>query len=320
LRVESVLSGTSALFHYLLSRRSRMTKKFSLLLLVLTCLFITYLSASAASKAKLDITFLAETNTPCDSNAALVCYTGGVYDLIVQVFPANEKDANDYKGVTDWKWPKDLVIKVGKNAKEDNTFKALPALLEKLHLDYYVTRSQAEDDSTFKATGKFDPLFNNSLEYHFSMQVPDTLAGSFLCCTAEWKHPKYGLIKTDMPICVKVLKPCNKQAENDLSTRLIRSACDQRKDSVAIALADKFIAAGWRDQIGLLNAKQAAESAGRFDDAIRYLDLCFETYHTVSAVRLKPSEALTAPTDRTQALYDLQHKLLVQQKESAGHK
>lgn len=209
-----------------------------------------------------------------DSSPESDFYVGGMYQVDVTLLPGGVRPTEiEYTGVSDWTWPHGLILRTRP---------------EQLAFEYFVMETEVRDDSVWRATG-WTPLFKAPI-YHFAFLVPPELAGTILCIEAEWNHPQYGHIASEHPDCVRILRPCSHSAERSVLTSRVHEASQQRKFDLAIELADSFLTTGWHDFYGLVDARRAATAGGRYDDAIRLLDTCFELNHaTMYAEGWKPT-------------------------------
>jgi hypothetical protein len=220
-----------------------------------------------------------------------------MYDVMVLLLPHGEPPLLvEYTGITDWTWPEGLEIKVSSSSSLAGPFVPSATLREHLRLEYYVTATQSLEDSLWRTRGQRPTM--PAPQYRFAFRVPPEVAGSYLCVDAEWNHPRYGYLKAEKPSCVKIVAPCSEEAQHEAWTSEVCMASEQRRDEWAIALADSFVAMGWSNLRGLLDAGAAAKRIGRYDDAVRFLDICFERNHTINILAEKPFPVAPSGADR----------------------
>jgi hypothetical protein len=259
-----------------------------LLLFILTgWLLIIHSNALASGQTKMRIEFSGIGNeNSCEGTNETVYYVGGMYNIRVVVIPDGKRPSEvEYTGISDWSWPKGLNIQVGQSQNPTDQILFSNSLKEHLHLDYVITYMQALDDSNWRASGGQPMELFRFPEYHFSFQVPNELAGSYLCVTAEWDHPEYGHLVAQKPTCMRILSPCSDSTQYKMWTSQIWSNFENRRCSEAVMLADSFVTLGWRDLFGLTWARMAANDIKQYSKAIQYLDLCYEANRTVDAMK-----------------------------------
>jgi hypothetical protein len=271
-------------------------------------------AASAAGLTKLQVEFSGIGNDhSCDSSAKSVRSVGAVSDILVTILPDGKRLAQvEYTGVSDWTWPAGLVIEAGQASHEGEPFRPSKAIREQLDLRYYVTDLQAQSDSIWRATGLLPDPIARAPQYFISFRALAELADSFLCITAHWKHPKYGDLSAEQPLYAKIVVPCSEKAQHRVWTTQVVAATHHKDYQQAIMLADSFINLGWHSVRGLRWALMAAVRTGRYDDALRFNDVCFETNHTVSFRR--ESMNLSAPTESDRHEYEMTRSKLMERK------
>src|SRR6266498_4314776 len=92
-------------------------------LLLLGLAMLMPIQSSAKSNTKLDVGFWGPGDHSCDSARGTVYYVGGIYDITVKLLPDGKRPGEvEYTGISDWTWPKGLVIAVGKLLNTSDTF------------------------------------------------------------------------------------------------------------------------------------------------------------------------------------------------------
>jgi hypothetical protein len=262
----------------------------------------------ASDKTRLVVQFSGLGDFSCDSSYRTVLYADGMYDIKVVVLPEGKLFGQvEYAGITDWSWPKGLTILVG---PYDEPFQPSAALKKQLHLEYYITTTQTRFDSTWRATGNTPPAVLSAPEYHFAFLAPSSMSGSFMCVRIKWNHPQYGRLTNENLVCAKIIEPCSEKAQHAAWTTHVCSANSQKKYDLTIALADSFISRGWHDLYGLFWARFATQNSGRYKDAIRLLDLCFQMNHTIMLA--EGEQEIAEPTDAGRRMYEMQRTKLVE--------
>lgn len=289
-------------------------------LLLSVCLLLTAIvpaRAFAQGQTRLEITFDGMFDGSCDTfstyvTPAVMCYVDGMYDIVVTLLPDGKLPGQvEYQGVTDWTWPAGLVISVASAASDTIPFSPSAALQERLGLKYYVSNLQAIIDSVWHNSGRIPHPALRAAEYHFAFHVPPELANQYLCIHAEWQHPLYGMLKTGSP-CIRVIEPCSEAARHAIWHTQVDAALNQKDLLLAYTRADSIVTLGLRDVLGLIMAMDAAQRLGRYDDAIRFLDLCFEVNHT-----LIPGESprpAGPPSEEERQFYEKQRMRLLEMK------
>lgn len=146
------------------------------------------------------------------------------------------------------------------------------------------------------------PQSGNPLEFVFAYDVPQTLAGRYLCLQAVWEHPAYGPLESEKIACTRVEKPCSETSMHRMWTSIVEGSRYLGELEQAVVLADSFIAQGWHDLGGLGAAILSAKKLQRYDDAIRFLDWSYETNHS-SDFLSDPVPGKTRPTEDDRILY-----------------
>jgi hypothetical protein len=267
---------------------------------LLICLAMVSASSKAGDNTILDLSFAGKGGNQCDNSHKWVVYAGSIVDFVVTVLPDGNRPAEvQYSGVSDWSWPSGLKISAGKILQLDDSARAPEQLGDLLHLEYYVTANQARDDRIWRTKGVPALPLSRAPEYHFAFRVPEELTGQYLCFDVEWNHPRYGHLISREKTCTKVINPCSDAAAQMVRRTYVYEAWWQGRYDRAITVADSLIALGWHDLNGLFEAQCAARDAKRYDDALRFLDICFETNHTVTPEFRGRREQLTQPTPAT---------------------
>ncbi len=252
------------------------------------CLCITLLvhAANAKSGMTLGLRFVANNDASCGSSIGFgvpTYYTGGMYLLAVSLLTNDGRHPSElpYNGITDWTWPAGLSISVGWAPTAYGALHPSAALRKQLQFEYIVTRRQMRDDSIWRATGRA-PALKLPPSSEFSFRIPAIAADSFLCFLAEWDHPQYGHLVAEAITCARILAPCSDAAQSVVRRTFVYNEYRQNHYSQAIAYADSFVTLGWHDLEGLVFAGMCAQLSGRYDDAIRFLDLCYQCHHMIT--------------------------------------
>ncbi|MDD5087565.1 MAG: hypothetical protein PHI18_02035 [bacterium] len=284
------------------------------LVVLLSLILVPLNSASGQKPTILDVRFSGEIDTSCNRpNWAYL--VGAVCNIVVTVLPDGKKlGQTEFSHVIDWSWPTGLTITAGQASYPDDAFQPSTSLTENLQLEYYVTEEQALQDSAWRITGRSAPPGGINPGYRFAFHIPPELADLYICVMVEWNHPTYGLLRMEKPLCKKIVEPCSEAAQHSVWTSHVRGAYDQRKYDLSIALADSFLALGWHDQFGLVTAGMAAQKIRCYDDAVRFLDRCFQENHSVEIWRWDGLPPLTAPTDADRREYERQRARLMELK------
>lgn len=273
---------------------------------------LTSMEVSATNKTEMRVGFWGAGSYECSSNE-IAYYIGGTYGISIKLWPEGIRPRDlKYTGITDWTWPEGLEINVAQLLSPSESFQPSTVLRNRLQFEYYITAMQASMDSLWR-TGvvSSSPMFS-APEYHIAFLIPPELDNSYLCVSVEWSHPKYGHLDAQ-PICTKIVKPCSEVAQHQVWTTQVMMAQDQEKYELAVALADSFISKGWHEIHGLQAADNAARHLKRYEDAIRYIDICFEWNHTIFFLPEQPLPS--APTEETHRLYQMNRTRLLELKE-----
>jgi hypothetical protein len=249
------------------------------------CVLLLAPVAMAQAGMTLGLQFVANNDGSCGSSTDLgvpTYYTGGIYSLAVSVLSGDSSNPRlPYKGITDWTWPAGLSLSVGWAPTAYSALHPSAALRKQLQLEYTVTWSQIRDDSLWRATGR-TPILQLPPASEFSFRIPEIAADSFLCFFAEWDHPQYGHLIAEAITCARILPPSSDAAQDVIRRTYVYNEYQQNHYDQAIAFADSFVALGWHDLNGLVCAGMCARDAGRYDDAIRFLDLCYQWHHRIT--------------------------------------
>lgn len=265
-------------------------------------------------KNKLDLRFWSNAASYDCSPDEPAYYVGGQYGLRLLILLEGKNPGDiEYTGVSDWTWPEGLKIEVCRSSSPNGPFIPSSALRDQMQFEFYVTHLQAFWDSLWRTEGKKPRVIFNAPEYHFAFHVPSELAGFYLCINVAWDHSLYGHLVAEKSRCMKIENPCTVRARDLAWGSQVSVAADQGRYDLAVALADSFVNMDWHDFQGLLDAGGAAKRLGHYDDAIRFLDICFEWNYTIM-----PSEdrkLLTAPTEANRHTYEQARIRLLELKE-----
>ena len=283
--------------------------KYILIVLLMGMGILSCARASEVGKTKIELGFWGAGDfSECDSTHGIVYFVGGTYDVIVRLLPEGQRPGEvEYQGITDWTWPQGLNLEVGSTVEFEDQYTPSAILREQLQFEYYVTRSQELSDSIWRATGETPPRGSTAPEYHFSFRVPPEIAGHFLWIKASWHHNQYGYLPSEESANIRVAPVCSERDQHAVWRTNVHAAAQKKDFNLAVELADSFIASGWRDWAGLIDAEYAATYSERYNDAIRFLDLYYQTYGTVA-----PPQARGSSTERGQQNYERARAQLIE--------
>ncbi|MFZ5433221.1 MAG: hypothetical protein ACOZB3_05535 [Calditrichota bacterium] len=170
---------------------------------------------------------------------------------------------------------------------EPDNYPESPALIDRLHPEFYITHFQA------LAISHLGKNTDNSLhkypEYHYLITFPEDLAEQLLCVTGILDHPLYGHLEASN--CARIGAPCSKDDVNRVLGTYVGFAFESQNFQRAITLADSLLATGWHSWLGLKYASFAAFEIGRFDRELEYFDLLYVNYGRVSWGPSNPAHA-----------------------------
>jgi hypothetical protein len=280
-------------------------------------LLIILVGLVAISMAQSDIEMDVAISGSGAENGLLV---GGTYDVIVTLKPVGLPPGGFlYQGVSDWTWPKNLTLEVGRGASPYDPFQQSAILFDHMQFEYYVPALQASMDKVWRTRGTTPPNTFNAPKYYFAFRVPPELVGAYLFVKARWDHPLYGQMVTGAREIKQIEAPDSDAKQHTAWRTNVHEARQLGRLDQAIALSDSFITLGWHDLQGLTDAIGAAQDLGRYDDAIRLLDYCFEANHTVEMAR-GVSSYPTETTESSQAEYQRIRANLIEKKNGQKEK
>jgi hypothetical protein len=279
--------------------------------IVLAC-FVSLPSSLAYSQIKMEVGMISDRSYLCTSDYS-VYYVGGHYAFRVTISPEGKRPGEvEYTGISDWAWPEGLIIEADQPSTCSEPFLSSQSLADRLGIEYYVDEIRAMRDSLWRTgvTARLSGI--TAPEYFFAFRVPPELTDSYLRFYIVWNHPKYGHLIADHLICLKIVTPCSETAQHEVWTSQVRLARSQMKYNQVVALADSFINSGWHDRLGLIDARGAAKRLGRYNDAIRFLDICFEYNHQID---IEPTPQLPEFDEINRRSYEQQRTRLLELKE-----
>lgn len=228
------------------------------------------------------------------TNRYLMVVSGSVLDINIKLEPWSMTDTL-YNGLSTV-WPEGLSFEAGTLPPEQEqlfdgllgTFRVRsdqlivePGLIAQLNLQSCLSMSQ-NNVRTKYLKGEVVDLFDK--KRHFLAYIPNILAGRTIFVRAVVDHPQWGHLVSKELIKLEIIAPRDSADVNRVRNSLINFAFFSEQYQQTIMIADSLITLGYHDVMVLEDATRAAQRAGLFDDAIRFLDLNYQMNGTTSAI------------------------------------
>lgn len=251
----------------------------------------------------------------CEGVSRLAIVSGSTASVSVVVLSTDQAKETQEFAETKPEW---LSLEFSYGTEWDS-FNASPELSRLLNPEYFLEVSLLDAEAFISNGEKGD---RSSLTCFFAIDIPETLKGSF-CVRAVAAPPPYGpLAPAHGPhsrnlACIQIVTPCSEEDENKALASRIAITRRMGKYSEALNMADSLVAIGWRSYDGLEYAVNIASKLRRFDSALHFLDVQYETYGSVGAreaMDFPPFEILPVDPERALAEYSRQRESLLQAK------
>jgi hypothetical protein len=257
---------------------------------------------NANAQARLKVGFGGSAGSECTSDEFLLA--GSQYEIVISI--VNRSDTT-YRGLS-LSPPEGLVLMAGLRTAEADTFIGSTEFLQNLHPKFFISRTQVRLDSNFRNGYRLDE-WNRRPTYLFLIVIPEDLAGQTLCIHAAFDDSLYGHMEGSF--CRSLVAPCSDGDRNKALGSYIIFAYESLNNTRAVELTDSLLQTGWRDWTALMFAPNAARELVRYDRALEYLDILYNTYGRVTPTgpRIPAREEETYQQMRTNLieLRDQQH-------------
>lgn len=257
---------------------SSMENKRTLVLLFLTCLVFASTAISQNTRYDLALSFVPKSICPRCSTLSVFAETPIFATVMVRPEPLPED--LPYFVIPDRK-PDWLSFKFSSRPKHDSYDNKV--INEEVVVSYYVQESRELNDELWKS-GEQMTARGSDFKYRFVLEFSPLLVGHTVCVQPLIDAPPYGPIVHDELFdthvgCFVVIQPITHKDSAYVLGARVKYLTELRQFTDAISLFDSLNEAGWTE--GVFDALRAARRLGKHHDALRLMDIAYETYGTV---------------------------------------
>jgi hypothetical protein len=259
------------------------SRSWAMIFTMISCLCYTSLVV-AGTRVRVE---LSRTGSSCDGPHTSVVVAGAQCCLNVSIVPSPGSVKAPFTGFVDSP-PPWLRLEFGYNLDRSSELRPSSELYAAVHPRYFLSDIRRDLNQSV-GPDAFVGEYPYSPTYQFVVTIPPEASGQVIWARVLVDDPPYGPLYVPTYMTnewsnvdsVAVLAPCGRDDEaRVLSSRVSYSRFTDGYER-ALELEDSMLAAGWT--VALEAAYESAMHIGKYDSALRYLDLIWQNRATIGS-------------------------------------